>query len=429
MSPSPEDTLPIRRLRELESALAGGAERGECLRLLREVLSPPPDPRDLPPRGESLDALGAAIIQALPIQIAVLDGRGTIVAVNDAWRRFALTNDGAAIPGLGVGASYLEVCRRAQGEGAEDADAALWGIRSVLDRARSLFTLEYACHGPLERRWFLMQATPLPVAIGGALITHLDVTGRRLGEELARRQHAQLAQVARIHTVGALATAVAHEISQPLAAIGIYSNAAAHMLESGRGGTAELVDVLRQIETQVKRAGDIVARIRELTRWRAAEKTRIDLREAVADAVRLARPTAAERQVAIALENAPTPLTILGDRVQIAQALINLLFNAIEAIALADSRERRIGVRVQAQAGGSLVTVQDSGPGIRPGWEERIFDIFETDKAAAPGLGLAISRSLVEGHGGRLWADTQPRDGATFHFTLPGVADGEPDSH
>jgi C4-dicarboxylate-specific signal transduction histidine kinase len=259
-------------------------------------------------------------------------------------------------------------------------------------------------------------------------VTHLDITSRKLGEELAQRQQAHLAQVARMHTVGALATAVAHEISQPLAAIGIYSNAAAHLLEAGNASPGELAEVLRQIEAQVTRAGEIVGRVRELTRWRNAAKAPIDLCETVAEAIRLTRPMATDRQVAIMLEKPEEPIRVPADHVQIAQVLINLICNGIEAIALADSRQRRIGVRVRRAGDGARITVTDTGPGIRPGWEERIFDIFESDKATGSGMGLAISRSLVEGHGGRLWADIEHKPGAAFHFTLPGTPEGQEDS-
>ncbi len=430
----PEDSVPIRRLRELESVLARSAEGCACLRLLQEILSEPigADPRSSRTDGtgacEPPDAFGAAVLQSLPTQIALLNAQGTIVAVNQAWRRFAENNGGAADSGLGVGANYLEVCARAQGERCDEANAALSGIRSVLAGQQSLFDLEYPCHAPGIRRWFLMQVTPLPVVPRGALVTHLEITGRKLEEDLARRQQAQLAQVARMHAVGALASAVAHEISQPLAAIGIYSNAAAHMLESGSASTADLAVVLHQIEGQIHRAGEILGRMRELTRWRTAEKTPIDLCETAVEAVRLALPMATGRQVDIALDLPEEPVRVSADRVQIVQAVINLLFNGIEAIELAGSQERRILVRVRRDAQGAAVTVQDSGPGIRRGWGERIFDMFETDKETGTGMGLTIGRSLIEAHGGRLWADTECTAGATFHFTLPGIPEGCADS-
>jgi C4-dicarboxylate-specific signal transduction histidine kinase len=231
-----------------------------------------------------------------------------------------------------------------------------------------------------------------------------------------------------MHTVGALATAVTHEISQPLAAIGIYSNAAAHLLDSGNASPGELAEVLRQIESQIKRAGEILGRIRELTRWRTAEKAQIDLCETVAEAIRLTRPMATERQVTIAVEASEEPVRVSADRVQIVQVLISLLCNAIEAIALANSQERLVSVKVRREGDEARIAVTDSGPGVRPSWGERIFDLFETDKSTGSGMGLAISRSLVEGHGGRLWADTEYKPGAAFHFTLPGTAEGQEES-
>lgn len=442
MSALPEASLPIHCLHALESALAGSPEKADCLRRLREILAQlpggAPDRTLTPPErttgdaggpahAQPMDTLGAAVLQALPTQIAALDGNGFIVAVNDAWWGFAQDNGGSP-SALGVGTNYLDVCNRARGERSEEAPAALRGIRSVLDGTQSLFSLEYPCDAPQIRRWFLMHVTPLGIEPRGALVTHLDITGRKRGEELAQRQHAQLAQVARMHTVGALATAIAHEISQPLAAIGIYSNAAAHLLESQHASPGEVADVLRQIEAQVQRTGEIVGRVRELTRWHAAETGTIDLYEAVAEAARLTRPMATERQVSIALAAPDRPVLVSADRVRIVQVVINLLCNGIEAIALADSPQRRVSVSIRREGDRARVTVADSGPGIRPGWEERIFDIFETDKATGSGMGLAISRSLVEGLGGRLWADPGHKPGAAFHFTLPGAPEVQEES-
>jgi two-component system, LuxR family, sensor kinase FixL len=443
MSTLSEASAPIRRLRELESALAGSATKADCLQLLRETLAETPggtltgslSPQNEatrnagePSPGQPFDAFGTAVLQTLPTPIAALDANGTIVAINDAWSRLATENRGCPSSELGVGKNYLEVCNRACGDRSVETESAERGIRAVLEGKESLFTLEYPCSSANVRRWFSMAVTPLPVKSSGVLVTHLDITSRKLGEDMARCLQAQLDRVARMHTLGTLATAVTHEISQPLAAIGIYSNAAAHLLDSDKASPGELAEVLRQIETQIKRAGEILGRVRELTRWRDAGKAPIDLCETIADAIRLIRPMATERQGVIMLDALDEPVRVCADRIQIARAVINLLCNGIEAIALADGRERWIRVSVRREGTGAHIAVTDSGPGIRPGWGERIFDIFETDKATGSGMGLALSRSLVERHGGRLWADTEHKPGAAFHFTLPGTPEGQVDS-
>jgi two-component system, LuxR family, sensor kinase FixL len=443
MSTLSEASAPIRRLRELESTLAGSATKAYCLQLLREMLAETPSGAlsgsqslqdeatwngDEHCPGQPLDAFGKAVIQALPTPIAALDAKGTIVAINDAWSRWATENGVCPASELGVGKNYLEVCNRACGNQSVEIESAECGIRAVLEGKESQFTLEYPCGSANFRRWLSMQVTRLQVKPPGALVTHLDITSRKLGEDMARRLQAQLDRVARMHTLGVLATAVTHEISQPLAAIGIYSNAAAHLIDSDKASPGELAEVLRQIESQIKRAGEILGRVRELTRWRNAGKTPIDLGETVAEATRLIRPMATERQVAIMLDTLDEPVRVSADRIQISQALINLLCNGIEAIALADGGERWVRVGVRQEGTGAHITVTDSGPGIRPGWGERIFDIFETDKATGSGMGLALSRSLVERHGGRLWVDTAHTPGAAFHFTLPGTPEGQVDS-
>ena len=443
MSTLSETSAPIRRLRELESTLAGSATKAHCLKLLREMLAETPggtlagsqSPQDEATRnagehypGQQSDAFGTAVLQALPIPLAALDANGTIVAVNDAWSRLAAENGGCPSSELEIGKNYLEVCNRAYGELSAETASAERGIRAVLEGKESLFTLEYPCSSANLRRWFSMQVTPLRVKSPGALVSHLEITSRKRGEDMARRQQAQLDRVARMHTLGTLATAVTHEVSQPLAAIGIYSNAAAHLLDSDKASPGALAEALRQIETQVNRAGEILERVREFSRWRNAGQAPIDLCETVAEAIRLIRPMATERQVAIMLDALDEPVRVSADRIRISQAVINLLCNGIEAIAPTDSRERWVRVEVRQEGPGAHITVTDSGPGIRPGWGERIFDIFETDKANGSGMGLALSRSLVERHGGRLWADTEHKPGAAFHFTLPGTPEGQVDS-
>ncbi|HYN79218.1 MAG TPA: ATP-binding protein, partial [Lamprocystis sp. (in: g-proteobacteria)] len=213
-----------------------------------------------------------------------------------------------------------------------------------------------------------------------------------------------------------------HELSQPLAAISMYSSAAATLVQSGRIETVELAQVLQQIQTQVKRAGDLVMRLREFNRGGAAVRTAGDLRQAVIDAVALVRPLADAKQVEVLLEVPAGPVGVAADPTRIAQVVLNLLYNGIEAIERADSARRLIWVGVFPEANAARVTVQDTGPGLRPGDAQRIFTDGVTDKPEGLGLGLAISRALIEAQGGQLWADPLATDGAVLHLRLPGCA-------
>lgn len=237
--------------------------------------------------------------------------------------------------------------------------------------------------------------------------------------EPARPRPVRLTQLARRHTLGALVTTLTHELSQPLSAIGMYSGAAVHLVQAGRLDGGELLEVLQRIDTQVRRANEMLAQVRAFRRLPQVPGTTSDLCRAVADAVALAQPLANGKQVKVSLELPADPVTVAADGMQIGQVVLNLLFNAVEAIDQADSAERQVWVSVLPGPEGVRVTVRDTGPGIGPGEALRIFDCFASDKPEGCGLGLALSRALIEGLGGRLWADPDASTGAAMHLWLP----------
>jgi two-component system, LuxR family, sensor kinase FixL len=261
---------------------------------------------------------------------------------------------------------------------------------------------------------------------GQRLVTEAQDPGQADRGDLASRR-TRFVLMARRHTAGALAATLAHEISQPLAAISIYSNAATHLARSGEIRAGELADVLGRIESQAKRATEILARVREFTRADSAEKHSIDLCRTLADTVALMHPLAVNKQVAIRLDLPTQSIRVMAVRAQVAQVVLNLLFNSIEAIDQADSPQRQVRVSLVPESMGVRVTVHDSGPGIRPADAERIFDSFASSTADGCGLGLTISRALIEGQGGKLWVDPQVDDGAALHFWLPGRPDTQAD--
>ena len=229
----------------------------------------------------------------------------------------------------------------------------------------------------------------------------------------------RLAQLARRHTLGALVTTLTHELSQPLSAIGMYSGAAAHLLQAGRLDGGELLDVLQRIEAQVKRANELLAQVRVFRRLDQVPGATIDLSRAVADAIALVQPLANGKQIKLSLELPAEPVTVAADGTQVRQVVLNLLFNAVEALDQASSAECQVWVTVIREPEGARVTVRDSGPGIGGGEALRVFDCFASDKPDGCGLGLALSRALIEGLGGRLWADPDASTGAAMHLWLP----------
>lgn len=366
-----------------------------------------------------------AVLDALPSQVAVLDSAGSIVAVNRAWRRFAEENDASPRVRDGVGLDYLAACLRAKGSAADDAAEAAEGIRAVIEDGRPLFTLEYPCHSPDTQRWFLLTASPLGTADGGAVVAHIDVTTRRLAQQQARERQQALARAARLHTVGALSSALAHEIAQPLTAIGHFNYAALTLLGDRGPGADEVRALLRQTEDQVDRAATIVRRLKEFIRHGSLRREQSDVRRAVEDAVELIGHLAMRKRVQVRLQCPEHPAEAWIDGIQVTQVIVNLLCNSIEAIEQADAELREIDVRVTPQDEAVRVTVSDTGPGLDPAWGDRIFDVFETAKSTGAGIGLAVSRSIAEAHGGRLWAEPSSPRGAVFHLSLP-VPTGHP---
>jgi two-component system, LuxR family, sensor kinase FixL len=271
-----------------------------------------------------------------------------------------------------------------------------------------------------------MQLLMLTLAIASQF-TGIVVDERRAEAAARFALRDQLSHVGRITISGEIASGVAHELNQPLAAVVNYVHAA---LIDNRAANmpAETVSVLEKAEAQALRAGETLRRLRDFLRRGEMHLSTLSLGDAVADAAGLVHPSADRAGVALAIGPMPDGLRVLADRVHLTQILVNLLSNAVEALQSSAAPVRRIEVSAAEAAGGWVeVAVADTGPGVPPEHRERIFDSFYTTKAAGMGLGLAISRSLVEAQGGRLWY-LAPAAGrmASFHFTLPAAAGEHP---
>jgi PAS domain S-box-containing protein len=336
---------------------------------------------------------------------------GTFRRLNSAWERSL----GYSIAEL-VGSSALELVHP------DDREA----TRAELERlahgaASAAFENRFLCKDG-SVRWLLWHAAP-DLERQAVVANVRDVTERLQAEEELRRAREELAHASRATAMGELVASIAHEVNQPLAALVANGNASLHWLALQPPNLREAREATERIVRDGHRASDVVSRIRGLFRKAEGPKTPLDLNEVLRDALRLVEGELRRRRVKVVTDLA-TPLPRgLGDRVQLQQVILNLVLNASEAMqAVAGSprHPRRISIRTAARgAEGIEVSVRDEGVGIAPEELGRVFDPFFTTKPEGLGLGLAVSRSILESHGGRIWVTSEPGRGSTFHFTLP----------
>ncbi|MDQ3257741.1 MAG: ATP-binding protein [Acidobacteriota bacterium] len=271
-------------------------------------------------------------------------------------------------------------------------------------------------------RWLLIRAVPLRDEMGKVIKwygTSTDIEDRKRAEETLRKSQLELAHVTRVMTVGELAASIAHEINQPLAAIVNNGSACVRWLAGDSPNVDEAREAARCIIRDGNRAGGVITRIRALLRKTETEKARLDINQTIQEVVLLTQNEAVRKSVALRMELAPDVTAVLGDRVPLQQVILNLVMNGVEAMASVTDRPRELLIHSrQYESNKVLVAVQDSGVGIDEQNLEKIFDAFYTTKSQGMGMGLTISRSIVEDHGGRLWVVPNNGPGATFQFTL-----------
>jgi C4-dicarboxylate-specific signal transduction histidine kinase len=255
----------------------------------------------------------------------------------------------------------------------------------------------------------------------GVLATTNDVTDRRAAEEKQRKAQEALAHVTRLTTLGEVSASIAHEINQPLAAIVNNATASLVLLSGKQPDLDEVRAALKDVVSDAERASAVVERVRQMSRRSAPQQAPCRIQEIVDDVVAIAARAAALRGVTIDTEISGKLPPVLGDLVQLEQVLLNLVVNAMDAMGDVEPSERRVEVRAGMDTEDPSVTIRvaDRGVGLKPEDMPRLFEAFHTTKPNGMGLGLAISRSIVEAHGGRLWAERNDERGAVFAFRLP----------
>jgi PAS domain S-box-containing protein len=272
-------------------------------------------------------------------------------------------------------------------------------------------------------RWALRPAGPGHPAV--VLETNNDITERKRAEDALDHARAELAHITRVTTLGELAASIAHEINQPLAAIVADANACLHWLEADPVPVGHVREALDAIVRDGDRAAEVLTRIRGLLAGAPVARQPCRLADVLSDVLPLVRPQLARDGITLRLSTEPDAPSVLGDRIQLQQVVLNLLVNALEAMREVPAERRRLticaGRHAMDDRPWAVVTVRDGGIGLGEAAAARLFEPFFTTKPGGLGMGLSISRSIVEGHRGRLWATVNPDHGVTMHVALPAL--------
>ena len=308
-----------------------------------------------------------------------------------------------------------------------DMEAVLMAWREAKAQEKPYYEVEKRLRGSDGRyRRFLSRAVPVYDEQGKILQwfgTYTDIEDRRQAEEALHAAQAELAHVSRLTIMGELTASLAHELNQPLAAVVTNGSACLRWLDRGEPNLEEAMSAVRRMIRDADRAADVIAHVRAMLRSSGAEKVWLDVTGVIREVLVLAQPEIQRHGIVMREALAEDLPPVWGDRVQLQQVLLNLIVNGVEAMADVEGRDRALAIRSEHgkvdQGPGVLVSVQDAGVGVAPENLDRLFDAFYSTKSDGLGLGLSISRSIIQRHGGRLWATANEVPGTTFQFVLP----------
>lgn len=364
------------------------------------------------------EALLRAIIETAPDALITIDEHGLIQIVNPAAERLFLY---PAEELLGRNVSVLMPAPHRERHDGYIARYLRTGEKRIIGIGRTVVGLRK------DGSTF-----PMELAVGEArlgehrLFTGFvrDLTERQEAERRLHELQAELLQVSRLSIMGEMASGLAHELNQPLTAIMNYVQACRRLLERDDDASPERVrELMDKAVSQASRGGQIINRLRRFMAAGETERAREDVNRVVEEASALALVGARDKAIAVQARLAPGLPDVLIDKVQIHQVIINLIRNAIDALAKADGERTIVLQTRRADPGEVEVTVADTGPGLAPEVKSRLFQPFVTTKPEGMGIGLSICRTIVDGHGGRIWASDHQGGGAAFHFTLPVAED------
>ena len=346
--------------------------------------------------------------------VAAVDHAGRIIAANESWTSSVLRPP--------LGSDYLAACRTAAARGNPGAEAQAAALRKVLGGHANRASCEYIVGSSRDERWFEMTVEPFHRSEGGAIVTHIDITRRRRAEAEARREREELAHALRVTTLGELAASLAHEINQPLAAIVSNAQAAQLVLDKQPGTDKDVQGALVDIADDAKRAALVIRRLRALFRkdWTEQRKP-VSVNDIIFEVIGLVRAELEPKRVAVEFHSGKGLPPVFGDAIQLQQVVLNLIINASEAMVGSSTSNPTVTVQTLSTNQGTIeIEVTDCGPGVAEAELERIFEPFVTTKPTGLGMGLSISRSIIQAHGGRIWAVCKNGGGGlSMHIEIP----------
>ncbi len=372
-------------------------------------------------RTEDNERLYRAVLQQMAEGVVLLDDRGRLCHVSDRFCDIAGRSRDVLL-GMRLDELVLDFDR-------ERLAASLQGCH----RGRSAY-LEAELLRPPQQR-LILSFSPRPLVgneafANATLIVVSDVTERRRAEEQARRQLQQLAHLSRLDALDQMASTIAHEISQPITAIGAYARAGQRRLGTIGNSDADLADALEGIANAARHGGEVLQRIRRLAGDHPLQIVEIEPGYLIAEITRLLEAEARQYGISLASDASLLRPRVRADAIQIQQVLLNLMHNGLEAIAESACPRRELRLSAHALDDARVeFRVRDSGPGIEVHDQQAIFEPFHTSKTGGTGIGLAISRSIAEAHGGELRVDSRPGCGATFRLLLPACPEAERIDH
>jgi C4-dicarboxylate-specific signal transduction histidine kinase len=368
-------------------------------------------------RRRGAQRLNRAVLDSLPGAVAILDRRGAVL-----WA----SPPSAQREGLGAlstqrlvvsGNPYLQALQKLAHAGELENSGVATLLQDVLSGRVDEGMVEF--RGPRADTWFELRVRRLDLPAGGAVVTLVDATPRRRAELEARRARDERAHLERVAAVGELGASIAHELNQPLTAIVTNAETAQRLLQRTPADLPLLREMLQDLIADGKRAGEIIRRTRALLKKDEVPFASLDLNALVRQVAQLLANDVQLRGATLTLQLAEASLPVRGDGVQLQQVVLNLIINALDAVSPFPPEERHVWVRTQRAEGRVELVVEDTGVGLSPEAQKRLFEPFFTTKPAGLGMGLSISRSILEVHQGRLQAEARPGRGTLFRCSLP----------